>query len=146
MALACTPESLEGLDGEPTNNGTNNVSTNNTSANGGTANFTADYLAVHAIVTGKCALAGCHGPNSAGGNFLVPTGESAQPAELQASLSDVLANSGDLLIAPGDSGGSDIYNRLLGQGGPLMPTTGSLPQSEIDTIQSWIDGGAVYTQ
>jgi hypothetical protein len=144
---ACTPESLEGLD-DPSNVSTNNSTSANTGTgnNGGGTTFTPEFLAVHAIMTDSCALAGCHGPNSAGGSFLVPTGQNAQPGELQASLTDQIAASGDLLVDPGNSGGSDLYNRLIAQPPLLMPTTGSLPQGEIDTVRDWIDNGAAYTQ
>lgn len=145
---ACTPESLEGFGDETNNNSTSNSSTPNAStANNSGAQFTADYLAVHAIVTGSCALAGCHGPNSAGGAFVVPAGQNASPAELQAALADkVSVSSGDLLVQPSDSASSDIYTRLLASPPQQMPTTGPLPQGEIDTIQAWIDAGAVYTE
>lgn len=143
---ACTPESLEGFGDEETTPSNNQTTTNNT-ANSGGAQFTSQYLAVHGIVTANCALAGCHGPNSGGGAFAVPAGTNAQPAELQAALSDrVSVSSGDLLVDPSSSATSDLYSRLLASPPLQMPTTGTLPQSDIDTIQMWIDSGAAYTQ
>jgi hypothetical protein len=139
----------------PSNSSTNNSTTNNRttnnantsiSGNNGGPTFTPEFLDVHRVVVNYCALAGCHGPNSAGGNFFVPGGTIAQPAELQASLTDAFAVSGNFLVEPGVPETSELYLRLVAQPPLLMPVTGSLPQSEIEVIRAWIDNGAVFTQ
>ncbi len=46
-------------------------------------------------------------------------------------------------VVPGDPDASRLYNRLLGEGGALMPLGGPpLPDEEIETIENWIAAGA----
>ena len=49
------------------------------------------------------------------------------------------------VIGPGNSTGSRLYLRLIGdQYGLRMPPTGPLPQEKIDVIKAWIDQGAPW--
>ena len=49
------------------------------------------------------------------------------------------------VIGPGNSAGSRLYQRLIGdQFGLRMPPTGPLPQEKIDIIKAWIDQGAEW--
>jgi mono/diheme cytochrome c family protein len=45
-------------------------------------------------------------------------------------------------IVPGNLTTSTLYQRLLGNGGALMPTTGALSSSDIDLVMNWILQGA----
>src|SRR6266849_6217742 len=48
-------------------------------------------------------------------------------------------------IGPGNSAGSRLYLKLLGnQFGAQMPPTGALPPEEINIIKAWIDQGAEW--
>ena len=47
-----------------------------------------------------------------------------------------------MVVVPGDPEGSVLYQRLLGQGGPVMPPSGPLPDSQIQLIYDWIKQGA----
>ena len=46
------------------------------------------------------------------------------------------------VIVPGDPEGSILYQRLLGQRGPIMPPNGPLPDAKIQLIYQWIKQGA----
>ena len=47
------------------------------------------------------------------------------------------------VIAPGNSSGSRLYQKLIGsQYGPQMPPTGALSPEQIDIIKAWLDQGA----
>lgn len=49
------------------------------------------------------------------------------------------------VIVPGNSAGSRLYLKLIGnQFGPQMPATGPLSQEQIDIIKAWIDQGAEW--
>ena len=46
-------------------------------------------------------------------------------------------------VVPGDPEASELYKRLLAEGGALMPLGGPpLPDAEIETVKSWISAGA----
>jgi ankyrin repeat protein len=48
-------------------------------------------------------------------------------------------------IGPGNSDGSRLYKRLLGnEFGPQMPLTGPLKPDQVQIIKNWIDQGAVW--
>src|SRR4026209_70491 len=48
-----------------------------------------------------------------------------------------------VMITPGNSAGSRLYQKLLGSRfGPQMPLTGPLNQQQIEIIKAWIDQGA----
>lgn len=46
------------------------------------------------------------------------------------------------VVVPGDPEGSLLYQRLKGQGGPVMPPSGPLPEAQIQLIYQWIKQGA----
>lgn len=46
------------------------------------------------------------------------------------------------VVVPGDPEGSLLYQRLKGQGGPVMPPNGPLPDAQIQLIYQWIKQGA----
>ena len=49
------------------------------------------------------------------------------------------------MIAPGNSAGSKLYHKLIGnQYGTQMPPTGPLSQEQINIIKAWIDQGAEW--
>ncbi len=45
-------------------------------------------------------------------------------------------------VVPGDPEGSVLYQRLTGQGGPIMPPTGKLPNDLLKLVYDWIKQGA----
>ena len=46
-------------------------------------------------------------------------------------------------VVPGDPEASELYKRLLAEGGALMPLGGPpLPDAEIETVKNWISAGA----
>src|SRR4051794_18928583 len=47
-----------------------------------------------------------------------------------------------LVIAPGKSGESRLYQMIAGEAKPVMPMGGKLPTGDIETIKRWIDAGA----
>ncbi len=58
---------------------------------------------------------------------------------------DALRGSIGTVIAPGNSAGSRLYLKLIGnQFGPQMPLTGPLTPEQIEVIKAWIDQGAEW--
>ncbi len=45
-------------------------------------------------------------------------------------------------VMPGNPEGSVLYQRLIGQGGPIMPPTGKLPDDLLKLVYDWIKQGA----
>jgi hypothetical protein len=45
-------------------------------------------------------------------------------------------------VVPGNPEGSVLYQRLTGQGGPVMPPSGKLPDDLLKLIYDWIKQGA----
>lgn len=159
----CVPEPLEGF-GDAGTNPPNNTSNNTGADMGGgggdtggmnnTGAFTPEFVQVAEIMRANCGLAACHGP-SPNGQFGFPTGTNATPAEIQSALQVTTpAASGNRLIAPNSSVTSEIFVRInLPAGDPQMmgamtygATGTKLQPAQITTVQTWIDGGAVYTQ
>ena len=58
---------------------------------------------------------------------------------------DAMRGVTNTVIAPGNSAGSRLYLKLIGNKyGPQMPPTGPLAQEQIDVIKAWIDQGAEW--
>ena len=58
---------------------------------------------------------------------------------------DAMRGGTGTMIAPGNSAGSRLYLKLIGnEYGPQMPATGPLTKEQIDVIKAWIDQGAVW--
>ncbi|HZS10079.1 MAG TPA: ankyrin repeat domain-containing protein [Blastocatellia bacterium] len=58
---------------------------------------------------------------------------------------DALRGGTITVIAPGNSAGSRLYLKLIGNKyGPQMPPTGALAQEQIEVIRAWIDQGAEW--
>lgn len=45
-------------------------------------------------------------------------------------------------VVPGNPEGSVLYQRLIGQGGPIMPPSGKLPDDLLKLVYDWIKQGA----
>ena len=76
---------------------------------------------------------GCHGPSQQMGGFRLDR------------RSDAMRGGTIPVIGPGNSAGSRLYHRLMGnEYGPKMPLTGVLTSAQIETIKDWIDQGAVW--
>ena len=63
------------------------------------------------------------------------------PPDLTLGNSYISIISNDLII-PNDLEGSVLYQRLLGNP-TIMPSSGSLPSSEINLVKIWIEQGAL---
>ncbi len=75
----------------------------------------------------------CHGPSQQMGAFRLDRRK------------DAMRGGTDVVIAPGASEGSRLYQRLIGsEYGPKMPMTGALTPAQIEIIKEWIDQGAVW--
>ncbi|MGH9604735.1 MAG: ankyrin repeat domain-containing protein, partial [Terracidiphilus sp.] len=86
---------------------------------------------VQPILRAKCY--GCHGPSQQMGGFRLDR------------RNDALRGGTIAVIAPGNSAGSRLYRRLIGnEYGPKMPLTGSLTPAQIEIIKEWIDQGAAW--
>jgi ankyrin repeat protein len=81
----------------------------------------------------KAYCIGCHGPTQQMNGFRLDRRSAAMRGGTIA------------VIGPGNSAGSRLYQRLIGdQYGLRMPPTGPLPQEKIDFIKAWIDQGAEW--
>lgn len=45
-------------------------------------------------------------------------------------------------VVPGNPEGSILYQRMIGQGGPVMPPSGKLPDNLLKLVYDWIKQGA----
>ncbi len=128
------------LNNENNQNNTNN--TNNTNnLNNGTVSFTRD---VAPILSSGCGLSNCHGRPGGNLNLEIPFG--ATPAQVQTAIS---GNSSDGLpfINPGSPETSELWIRMSSEIPSQQmppPTTGRLPDAEINTVRIWISEGANY--
>jgi ankyrin repeat protein len=76
---------------------------------------------------------GCHGPTQQMNGFRLDRRRDAMRGGTMA------------VIGPGNSAGSRIYQRLIGnEFGIQMPPTGALPKEKIAIIKAWIDQGAQW--
>ncbi len=82
----------------------------------------------------KAHCVGCHGPTLQMNGFRLDRRR------------DAMKGGGTLtMIGPGNSEGSRLYLRLIGnQFGPQMPPTGSLGKEQVEIIKRWIDQGAQW--
>lgn len=75
---------------------------------------------------------GCHGPSQQMGGFRLDRRR------------DAMKGGTLVVIGPGNSAGSKLYLRLIGQYGMQMPPTGPLKEDQVRTIKAWIDQGAEW--
>jgi ankyrin repeat protein len=76
---------------------------------------------------------GCHGPSQQMSGFRLDR------------RSDAMRGGTIAVIGPGNSEGSRMYQRLIGDAfGPQMPPTGALPEHQVAVIKKWIDEGAPW--
>src|SRR5215813_9024350 len=58
---------------------------------------------------------------------------------------DAMKGGSIAVIGPGNSAGSRLYQKLIGnQYGPQMPPTGALKPEQIELVKAWIDQGAEW--
>jgi len=75
----------------------------------------------------------CHGPSQQMHGFRLDR------------RSDAMRGGTIVMITRGNSAGSRLYQKLIGnQYGPQMPLTGPLAQEQIDILKAWIDQGAEW--
>ena len=75
----------------------------------------------------------CHGPKQQKNNFRLDRRR------------DAMRGGTGTVIGPGNSAGSRLYLRLIGDRyGPRMPPEEALPSGQIATIKAWIDQGAEW--
>src|SRR5260370_3621327 len=59
--------------------------------------------------------------------------------------SDAMRGGTIAVIAPGNSAGSRLYHKLIGnEYGPQMPPTGPLTEEQRNVIKDWLDQGAEW--
>ena len=81
----------------------------------------------------KTYCIGCHGPTQQMNGFRLDRRR------------DAMRGGTIAVIGPGNSAGSRLYQRLIGdQYGLRMPPTGALPDDKINIIRAWIDQGAEW--
>ena len=87
---------------------------------------------VQPILKSNCY--GCHGSSQQMNNFRLDRRR------------DALRGGTITVIAPGSSGSSHLYLRLISQDriGAPMPPTGPLPKEQVEIIKNWIDQGAEW--
>jgi hypothetical protein len=95
------------------------------------------YAAVVQVFDQNCAN-GCHAASSAFGGLDLETDPCAAIVGVQAAGYDAV------LVAPGDSAGSVLWNKMADTGayGAVMPSSGVLDQELVDLVAAWIDEGA----
>ncbi len=82
---------------------------------------------------------GCHIGGEQGG-----FGMGADAASALAAMIDVASSAGTPYVAPGDSAGSYVLQKMQGTGnGGVMPPAGMISAEEIQRVADWIDGGAL---
>ncbi len=81
---------------------------------------------VQAIIIGNCTQSGCHSSGSDRPNALV-------------TYDDI-----HRIVNPGDARNSELYQRIVGKSGSLMPPSSQrmLNENEIRSIYLWIEQGA----
>ena len=105
---------------------TTTVATNTQTPPAQTVDFVRD---VQPIFRQSCY--GCHGPSQQMSGFRLDR------------RSDAMRGGSIAVIGPGNSDGSRMYQRLIGNAfGPQMPPTGALAKEQVAIIKTWIDGGA----
>ena len=131
-----------GDDADPENNDTANNATNNATNNANNPTMPTDeFTAVATIIARDCGT--CHGMGGRA-EFKFEGGVDATPAQIQAGLEGVNAANGTPLITASDTANSRVYQRL--EAGEMPLTGGPLDAADLTTIETWIAGGAAYTQ
>ncbi|MDH4200312.1 MAG: hypothetical protein OEV66_08045 [Spirochaetia bacterium] len=115
---------------------TTSTTTSTTSSTTGT--FAAD---VQPIFTNSCATGSCHVTGSKTVPLDLTSGNAYTNIYNITSTQDPTKK----YVVPSSSATSYLYIKLTGAGvtGTQMPKGGSLTQTQIDTIKSWIDAGAL---
>lgn len=120
------------------------VGSNLNGCGGGSATF-AD---VQAIFTAQCATPGCHGGAVLAGDLDLREGASYAALVDVAPLNLDAAEDGLLRVDPGDANASFLLIKVAGtppiEYGAQMPWFAPpLSESEVETIRSWINAGAM---
>ncbi len=97
------------------------------------------------IIATQCGTLGCHGAPSLV-NPSIEGGVEATPAQVQASLEDVMGVDGTPLIVPGDASASLLWLRISGAKPPVMPPTGAFDAQQLALFEAWIEGGAPFEE
>ncbi len=91
------------------------------------------------ILTTNCALSGCHGSISPQANLDLSSGKAySNLVNVQSELYPALKR-----VVPGNAANSLLIKVLKGDGVPLMPQSGNLDNSIIDSVSAWINRGAI---
>lgn len=96
----------------------------------------------------SCTSAACHNAATRAGNLSLAPGESYDDLVNIEPENAVARGAGLLRVTPGSVDESFLVAKLTGDlaagEGSMMPLgAGSLPESEIDLIRGWIEGGAL---
>ena len=105
--------------------------------NGGPGNMRATFTSIQSeVFSPTCATSGCHGGSQ---NPNLSAGQAYNNLVNQASAQ----NPSMMRVKPGDSNNSYLMKKLTGDGTSVMPPSGQLTQSKIDSIALWINTGAL---
>lgn len=115
---------------------------NNASGSVSGAPNTNDY--VYKIISNSCMGSFCHSGTSTTCSLSTGYGMGTASSFRSNSIGAATCSGGkgSVRISANSSSGSYFYQRLNGQGGSTMPTTGSLSSKDKDLIKDWIDQGA----
>ncbi|MBX3044101.1 MAG: hypothetical protein KIT33_04500 [Candidatus Kapabacteria bacterium] len=102
------------------------------------SNMPATFSAIQTEVFNKsCAYSGCHAGNLPSAGLDLSAGKSY----------DNIVNKeifGLMYVKPGSADESYLFDRInSNSSSSVMPPTGRLPQSVIDSVRAWIDAGAL---
>lgn len=101
----------------------------------------ASFAEVQAVFNGSCAFMSCHDSDAPVFNLDLQT-------DAHTAIVNVMAAGTPLpLVVPGDPEGSYLYQKITQDmpvaGGRMPPSGGELSADRIETIRSWIAGGAL---
>jgi hypothetical protein len=93
------------------------------------------------VFSTSCALSGCHAGSSVQANLNLTEGNAYNNLVNRQSV----LNPSFVRVKPGDSQNSFLIKMLRnsGNGSSLMPPTGALNPAIIDSIEAWINNGAL---
>jgi hypothetical protein len=85
-----------------------------------------------------CATSGCHNGTTQAAGLDLSSGNAYDNTVGADALGSSLK-----LIQPGDRSQSYLYLRISGAQGNIMPPTGDMSQTLVDSVGAWIDRGAL---
>lgn len=155
LAASCLVVATLGCGEEPETNGNQSNNGNQTNGNqtdnqnSNLEDWNPQFVEIAEIVQGTCALPTCHGADPSGNTDMLFGGNQTDVSfeAIRDVFENYQADSGRALVAPGDSGESELYLAVTSDNPDiLMPPypVEPLSQAQVELIRSWIDDGANY--